>query len=132
MKVEVVYASENNQTIIPLEVSENCTLYQAIIDSHILDICPEIDLQKQKTGIFNIISPLNTGLKENDRVEIYRPLLIDPMTRRFERVKKERKDQKAKQVSTSSVIATPSEARRKQSSIDGWIASPCKKTQGSQ
>ena len=91
MKIEVVYATDKDQTIIPLEVPEAYTLYQAIRDSGILDIYPEIDLQKQKTGIFNIISPLNAILKENDRVEIYRPISIDPITRRFERVKMERK-----------------------------------------
>jgi len=91
VKIEVVYATESKQIIIPLDVPEGSTLYQAIIYSNILNICPEIDLQKQKTGIFNIISPLDTLLKENDRVEIYRPLSIDPIARRFERVKKERK-----------------------------------------
>ena len=91
MKIEVVYATEANQFIIPLDVPEKYTLYQAIIDSNILNICGDIDLQKQKTGIFNVISPLNTQLKDNDRVEIYRPLSIDPIARRFERVKKERK-----------------------------------------
>lgn len=91
MKIEVVYATEKNQTIIPLDVPEKSTLYQAIIESNILNICSDIDLNKQKTGIFGMISDLNTILKPNDRVEIYRPLPIDPITKRFERVKKERK-----------------------------------------
>ncbi len=91
MKIEVVYATAENQTIISLDIPEKSTLYQAIIYSNILNICVEIDLDKQKTGIFGVISDLNTILKPNDRVEIYRPLPIDPMTKRFERVKKERK-----------------------------------------
>lgn len=91
MKIEVIYATENIQYIIPVDVPEKCTLYQAIIDSNILNICVDINLDKQKTGIFGVISDLNTILKPNDRVEIYRPIPIDPITKRFERVKNERK-----------------------------------------
>ena len=91
MKIEVVYATPKTQHIIPIELPKNSTLLQAIEYSHILELCPEIDLNSHKVGIFGVISNLETSLKSNDRVEIYRPLSIDPITRRFERVKKERK-----------------------------------------
>ena len=91
MKIEVVYAVPNAQYIIPVELPGLSTVLQAIRASDILNHCPEIDLQKQKVGIFGVIVQLASVLKENDRVEIYRPLPVDPVARRFERVRKERK-----------------------------------------
>jgi putative ubiquitin-RnfH superfamily antitoxin RatB of RatAB toxin-antitoxin module len=92
MKIDVVYATPKIQHIIPIELPEKSTVLQAIEYSHILELCPEIDLNIHKVGIFGVISNLDAVLKSNDRVEIYRPLPVDPITRRFERVKKERKN----------------------------------------
>jgi putative ubiquitin-RnfH superfamily antitoxin RatB of RatAB toxin-antitoxin module len=91
MKIEVVYAAPACQYTISVELPEKSSLLHAILVSNILEKCPEIDLDIQKTGIFGVISALETPLKENDRVEIYRPLPLDPILRRFERVRKERK-----------------------------------------
>ncbi|NYT52774.1 MAG: RnfH family protein [Candidatus Vesicomyosocius endoextente] len=85
MKIEVVYALRDRQTLLELEISEGTTLQQAIKMSSILSIYPEIDLFKQKTGIFGKIVKLDTLLREKDRIEIYRPLIADPKVVRKER-----------------------------------------------
>ncbi len=85
MKIEVVYALRDRQTLFELEISEGTTLQQAIKLSSILSIYPEIDLIKQKTGIFGKIVKLDTVLREKDRIEIYRPLIADPKVIRKER-----------------------------------------------
>jgi putative ubiquitin-RnfH superfamily antitoxin RatB of RatAB toxin-antitoxin module len=85
MLVEITYALEKKQTLLELEVSEGTTLIQAVELSGIIDTYPQIDLTKDKTGIFGKIAKLDTVLREKDRVEIYRPLIADPKQVRKER-----------------------------------------------
>jgi putative ubiquitin-RnfH superfamily antitoxin RatB of RatAB toxin-antitoxin module len=85
MLVEVTYALEKKQTLLELKVSEGTTLKQAVELSGIIDTYPQIDLTKDKTGIFGKIAKLDTVLREKDRVEIYRPLIADPKQVRKER-----------------------------------------------
>ena len=89
--VEVAYAKPEKQWIIEIPFKTGMTIVEAIHQSNILTLCPEIDLTINKAGIFGEILSLDTPLYENARVEIYRPLKKDPMAQRFERVKKERK-----------------------------------------
>ena len=85
MLVEVAYALEKKQTLLELEVDEGTTLKHAVELSGIIDAYPQIDLTKDKTGIFGKIAKLDTVLREKDRVEIYRPLIADPKQVRKER-----------------------------------------------
>ncbi len=88
MLVEVAYALEKKQTLLEIEVDKGTTLKQAIERSGIIDIYPQIDLTKDKTGVFGKIAKLDTVLREKDRVEIYRPLIADPKQVRKERAAK--------------------------------------------
>lgn len=88
MLIEVVYALEKKQTLLSLEVQQGTTLKQAIELSGILDTYPQIDLLKDKTGIFGKIAKLDDILREKDRVEIYRPLIADPKQVRKDRAAK--------------------------------------------
>ncbi len=91
MLVEVAYAKPEKQVIIPLEVDETCTIEKAIMLSNIQQQFPEIDLQKNKVGIFGKVAKLTDILRDKDRVEIYRPLIADPKeSRRARAAKKER------------------------------------------
>jgi len=76
--VEVAYARPDEQVIIPLDVPAGTTVRQAIERSGILQRFMEIDLNKNKVGIFGKITKLDNELRANDRVEIYRPLIADP------------------------------------------------------
>ncbi len=88
LHVEVAYAQEKVQEIIKLEVQVGTTLEQVIPLSGILQRFPEIDLEKNKLGIFGKISKRDTLLREGDRVEIYRPLIADPKASRRKRAEK--------------------------------------------
>jgi putative ubiquitin-RnfH superfamily antitoxin RatB of RatAB toxin-antitoxin module len=47
---------------------------------------PDIDLGgKNKVGVWNKLSKLDTALRDRDRVEIYRPLIADPKEVRRQR-----------------------------------------------
>ena len=85
MIVEVAYALAEKQSLISLEVKEGSTLKEAIDASGILRQYKEIDLSKDRVGIFSKFATLDTVLREKDRVEIYRPLKADPKKIRKER-----------------------------------------------
>ena len=98
MIVEVAYALAEKQSLISLEVKEGSTLKEAIEASGILKQYKQIDLSKDRVGIFSKFATLDTVLREKDRVEIYRPLEADP-----KKVRKERAAQnKAMQVNKKS------------------------------
>lgn len=83
--VEVAYAKPDVQVIVPLQVAVGTTAEQAIHLSGILDDFPEIDLAKNKIGIFSKITTKDKELRDKDRVEIYRPLIADPKQVRKQR-----------------------------------------------
>ncbi len=83
--VEVAYARPDKQRIIPLEVPVGTTVREAIEASGILEEFPEIDLSRNKVGIFGRLTKPDTVLREGDRVEIYRPLIADPKAVRRQR-----------------------------------------------
>jgi len=78
ISVEVAYAKANEQRILVLEVEEGSSIETVIDRSGILMLFPEIDLHKQKVGIFSQSKKLTDKVSAGDRIEIYRPLLIDP------------------------------------------------------
>lgn len=76
--VELVYALPAEQILLKTEVPKGTTIAEAVKLSGILAKFPEIDLEKNKFGIFGKLSKADTVLREKDRVEIYRPLIADP------------------------------------------------------
>ena len=90
MKVEVAYARPDVQVILEVDVPEGATAEEAIRASGILERFPEIDLGKQKVGIFSKVAPLSKELREWDRVEIYRALIADPKAARRQRAQQDK------------------------------------------
>jgi hypothetical protein len=90
MKVEVAYALPQQQRIIALEVEPGCTALVAAQRSGIDQLFPEIDWQNAVLGVFGKLldAPAQYALSEGERVEIYRPLLIDPKAVRKQRAAK--------------------------------------------
>lgn len=80
MKVGIVYALPGKQTWLTVDVPEGATVQQAIDRSGILRQCPEIDLSQQKVGVFSKAATLETVVEEGARIEIYRPITVDPKT----------------------------------------------------
>lgn len=80
MNVGIAYALQGRQIWLKLEVPDGSTVVQAIEHSGILKRCPEIDLKRQKVGVFGKVVKLETPLEEGQRVEIYHPLIADPKT----------------------------------------------------
>ena len=83
--VEVVYATPQQQTVVPLRVPAGTTLGQAIVLSGIGQQHPEIPLATQPVGVFGELATRERVLREGERVEIYRPLRADPKQARRRR-----------------------------------------------
>lgn len=93
--VEVAYALPDKQKIIALLVKPGTTALQAAQQSRITDYFPEIDLANAAMGIFGhtlgtkgLELPSHQVLHQGDRVEIYRPLTVDPKDARRRRAEK--------------------------------------------
>lgn len=85
LRVEVCYALPDKQVLVPVNLPEGATLQQALEASGLLDKHPEIDLKKNKFGVYAKLSKLDAVLRDRDRVEIYRPLIADPKEVRKQR-----------------------------------------------
>jgi putative ubiquitin-RnfH superfamily antitoxin RatB of RatAB toxin-antitoxin module len=78
LNVEVVYALPNEQILLRQAVPEGTTVADTIQASGVLDKYPEIDLAKNKLGIFGKLTKADALVRDKDRIEIYRPLIADP------------------------------------------------------
>jgi putative ubiquitin-RnfH superfamily antitoxin RatB of RatAB toxin-antitoxin module len=85
LTVEVCYARPALQFFRALSVPAGTTLQQAIGLSGVLETAPEIDMAACRAGIHGKHRPLDTVLREGDRIEIYRALIIDPKDARRRR-----------------------------------------------
>ncbi|MDQ2994750.1 MAG: RnfH family protein [Pseudomonadota bacterium] len=88
VRIEVCYANAEQQWLIPVDIPEGSSVEQAIAASRILTTCSEIATLPLSVGIFSKKCDLQTVLQAGDRVEIYRPLLIDPKAARLLRAQR--------------------------------------------
>ncbi|CAM3399811.1 MULTISPECIES: RnfH family protein [Yersinia] len=89
--VEVVYALPERQYVRKVSLAEGSTVEQAIEASGLLELRTDIDLQKNKVGIYSRPVKLGDRVNDGDRVEIYRPLIADPKELRRIRAEKAKK-----------------------------------------
>ena len=75
---------------VDVRLAEGATLMDALRASGMLERHPQIDLAVQRVGIWGKLQALDAPLRERDRVEIYRPLLVDPKEARRQRYRKHR------------------------------------------
>ena len=86
--VQVCYATAVHEYYRDLTVEAGTTIEQAISLSGVLTDIPGIDLTQQSVGLYGKKRPLDTVLRERDRIEIYRPLVADPKESRRRRAEK--------------------------------------------
>jgi putative ubiquitin-RnfH superfamily antitoxin RatB of RatAB toxin-antitoxin module len=91
IRVEVAYATPARQILLGIEVPPDCTVAEAIELSGIREAFPEMDPVPAAVGIFSRKVALDHKLQDGDRVEIYRPLLVDPREMRKQRAQKRRR-----------------------------------------
>ena len=84
IEVEVAFAQPERQLIVKLEVPSGTTAIEAVRLSGIEEQFPEIDVGANRLGVFGKLCKADQLLQAGDRVEIYRPLLVDPRAARRE------------------------------------------------
>lgn len=91
--VEVAYALPDKQMIIAVRVPVGTTLFDAAVQSGIVEHFPGLDLAAASMGLFGKLekSPQSRVVQAGERVEIYRPLLTDPKEARKARAAKIRR-----------------------------------------
>ena len=85
MDIEVVYGTAERQKLVRLQVAEDTTARAAALLSGMDTYFPGIDLAMLPLGVFGETVADDYVLVADDRLEIYRPLLVDPMEARRRR-----------------------------------------------
>ncbi|WP_336709316.1 MULTISPECIES: RnfH family protein [unclassified Cedecea] len=88
IQVEVVYALPQKQYLRQVKLEEGSTVEQAIVASGLLELRDDIDLTKNKVGVYSRPVKLGDKVNDGDRVEIYRPLIADPKELRLQRAER--------------------------------------------
>lgn len=78
MQVWVVYALPDRQALRELELPESATVAEAVARSGLLEQFPEIGSRPLACAIFGRAVADSQPLRAGDRVEILRPLQVDP------------------------------------------------------
>lgn len=89
LRVSVAYsprAGEVDEVVV--ELPAGATLIEAIRASGLEQRHPGLDLAQARRGVWGRVQPDDTVLRERDRVEIYRALLVDPKEARRQRYRK--------------------------------------------
>lgn len=87
VKVEVVHASSPARIWRRVvHVPEGATVRDAIRASGVLEQFPELEGSLPPVGIFGRLSSPEQSVQPGDRVELYRPLVFDPMESRRRRL----------------------------------------------
>ena len=78
MIVTVVYASADARHVLHVELQSGATIEQAIDASGLLSLAPELHRGALDVGIWNRVARLDAVVRAGDRIEVYRPLTVDP------------------------------------------------------
>ena len=85
LRVEVVYALPAREDAVLVELPAGAKVLDAVRASGIVERHPEIDLKTYRLGIYGKVVAAAAPLAAGDRVEIYRPLAMDPKEARRRR-----------------------------------------------
>lgn len=90
IRVTLVYSpSPRKVQEIALELPVGSTVSQALQASGIQALFPDLDLQHAPVGVWGRKAVLERVLRDQDRVELYRPLKVNPKVARRERFAKQ-------------------------------------------
>ena len=89
LRVEVAYCPQPGVTdLVPLRLAPGATVADAVKHSGLVTR-HSLALEGVKVGVWSRVKDLATALRDQDRVEIYRPLQVDPKEARRQRYKRQ-------------------------------------------
>lgn len=90
MRIEVVYSPAPRVVDgVTLELEPGSTVDAALRASGLLERHADIDLARQRVGVWGRVCALEAVLHDGDRVELYRPLQVDPKEGRRRRLERQ-------------------------------------------
>ena len=98
LRVVVIYSPAPRQVDqVELHLAPGATVHDGLRESGLLQRHPTIDLASHKIGVWGKLKGLDDILRDGDRVELYRPLKVDPKEARRQRYRshREKADKKA-------------------------------------
>ena len=78
IKVEIVFATADKQVLCELTVPPDATIADVIEMSAVAERFPEHDLDAMQVGVWSHPADRRQAVCNGDRVELYRPLEMDP------------------------------------------------------
>ncbi len=78
VQATVVYLSPQRRITLPVDVAQGSSLQEAVVASGLLQQAPELAGQPLDLGVFNRLREASEPVRDGDRIEVYRPLAIDP------------------------------------------------------
>ena len=72
-----------------MSLPSTASAHDAVVASRIVEVFPDLDWQSMTPGIWGKASTWVQTLADGDRVELCRPLLVDPKVARRERFRKQ-------------------------------------------
>lgn len=85
LNIEVVYADPDTQILLGLNVPEGTNVGDALRASGIAERCPGVDFKSAELGVWGQRVNRSQVLRDGDRIEVYRPLAMDPREARRQR-----------------------------------------------
>ncbi len=85
--VTVVYAEPGRVFSAAVSLAAGATVAEAIAASGLRQARPDVRVDPARVGIFARKTALTTPLRDGDRVEVYRPLKLDPKDARRRRAR---------------------------------------------
>lgn len=90
VRVTVAHAPAPRQVLEwTLDLPAGATVRDAVLASGLAEACPRLDLAACDAGVWGRRCDGGQVLREQDRVEVYRGLLVDPKVARRERFRKQ-------------------------------------------
>lgn len=87
LSIEVVYAAPGQALVRRLEVAPGTTVLQAAQMARLTAEVPGLQIDPSRLGVFSRLAAPDQPVDEGDRVEIYRPLALDPKEARRRRAR---------------------------------------------
>jgi putative ubiquitin-RnfH superfamily antitoxin RatB of RatAB toxin-antitoxin module len=78
----VVFCLPERQHVLPVELPTGATLRDAVLASGLLRLEPWLSAAALDLGVFNTPRPSEALVRPGDRIEVYRPLTVDPKVAR--------------------------------------------------
>ena len=88
MRIEVVYATPDQQLVHRTDVNAGTTAAEVLDEACATTAFAGLHWRECAIGVFGEVCEPGMVLKAGDRVEIYRPLLVDPKESRRRRAEK--------------------------------------------